>query len=120
MFTVTLHNESERTRRLPIDELRRSLVRVYGNPATRAETIDNRSAPPRAVGVVEALPPGPTRDIHVPFAYPGSIATMDHGAAQLRFCVRWESSWLRAASDPSDAVDWNPSFEPCSDLRIVK
>jgi hypothetical protein len=120
MFTLTLHNESDRERRLPIDELRRSLVRVYGNPATRAESIDNRSAPPRAVGIVEALPRGATRDIQVPFAYPASIATMEHGAAQLRFCVRWESGWLRTASYPSDAVDWNPSFELCADLRIVK
>ncbi|MBK6923610.1 MAG: hypothetical protein IPH07_39860 [Deltaproteobacteria bacterium] len=72
------------------------------------------------VGIVEALPPGATRDIQVPFAYPGSIATMEHGAAQLRFCIRWASSWLRAAGDASDGVDWNPSFEPCSELRVMK
>jgi hypothetical protein len=120
LFTVTLHNESDRERRLPLDELGRSIVRVYGNPATRAESIDNRTAPPRAVGIVEVLPPGATRDVQVPFAYPASIATLEHGVAQLRFCVRWESGWLRSASYPSGAVDWNPSFELCGDVRIVQ
>jgi hypothetical protein len=120
IFTVTLRNESDRERRVPLDELRRSLVRVYVNPATRAESIDNRGAPPRAAGIVEALPPGATRDVQVPFAYPVSIATMEHGVAQLRFCVRWESGWLRSASYPSGTIDWNPSFELCEDVRIVQ
>ena len=117
-FTVAIKNESDRERRLPFDEIRRNIVLVYGNPATRAQEVDNRTPPPRATGTVEALPPGAARSFQVVFAYPASIATMAQGVALLRFCIKWESGWLRSATYPAGAYDWNPSFQLCRDLRI--
>ncbi len=118
-FTVTLRNESPSSRNLPLDELKRSIVLVYGNPETKEQEIDNKSPPPRRVGIVEMLPPGEQRQFQVIFAYPANIAPIKNGVANLRFCVRWESTWLRAATYPTDSYDWNPTFQLCRDLKIV-
>jgi len=118
-FTVTMKNESERSRKLPFDELRRTTVLVYGNPDTKAQEVDNESPPPRRVGLVETLPAGEQRAFQVVFAYPARIAPLKDGAVRLRFCVRWEAAWLRAASYTADAYDWNHSFQLCRDLQIT-
>lgn len=119
-FTVTLKNESPTSRKLPFDELKRTIVLVYGNPETKQQEIDNKSPPPRRVGIVETVPPGEQREFQVLFEYPAQIAPLKDGSVQLRFCVRWESAWLRSASYPADSYDWNPSFQLCRDLQIVR
>ena len=118
-FTVTLKNESPQGRKLPLDELRRAIVLMYGNPETKAQEVDNKSPPPRRAGIVETLAPGEQRAFQVIFAYPARIAPLKDGSVLLRFCVRWESTWLRAASYTTGAYDWNPSFQLCRDLQIV-
>lgn len=118
-FTVTMKNESPASRKLPFDELRRTIVLVYGNPDTKEQEVDNESPPPRRVGLVEKLPPGEQRQFQVVFAYPARIATLKNGSVRLRFCVRWEAAWLRVASYTADTCDWNQSFQLCRDLQIT-
>jgi hypothetical protein len=118
-FTVSLTNESGGGRTLPFDELRRNIVLVYRNPSSGAEIIDNRTPPPRRVGVVEELPQGETKTFQVVFAYPESIATMREHVAALQFCVKWESGWLRSSTYAPGAYDWNESFELCREIRIL-
>ena len=118
-FTVSLKNESGRRRILPFDELRRSVVLVYRNPSTGQEIIDNRTPPPKRDGAVEGMSPGETKTFQVVFDYPESIATFHDHVARLRFCVRWENRWLRAATYAPGAYDWNESFEVCREVGIV-
>lgn len=119
-FTVTLKNESGRKTNLPFDELRRNIVLIYRNPATRAEIIDNRSPPPKLDGSVEELAPGESKKFQVIFDYPAEIATMKDRVALLRFCVKWDNGWLRKAAYAAGAYDWNESFELCNEIRIVE
>jgi len=118
-FTVSLKNESGKTRALPFDELRRNIVTIYRNPVTSAEIIDNRTPPPKFDGSVEALAPGQNKTFLVIFEYPASIATMNNGVAVLQFCVKWESDWLRKSAYAPGVYDWNESFELCREIRIV-
>lgn len=118
-FTVTLKNESPDTHKLPFDELRRTIVLVYGNPETKEQEVDNHSPPPRRVGLVETVPPGEQREFQVVFEYPARIAPLKDGGVHLRFCVRWESAWLRAATYTTERYDWNPSFQLCRDVHVV-
>ena len=118
-FTVSFRNESDRTRSLPFDELRRNTSLVYRNPATDAEVFDNRTPPPKLDGSVEGLAPGETKTFEVVFAYPAQIATMEKRVAVLQFCVKWETDWLRGAAYAPGAYDWNPSYELCNEIRIV-
>jgi hypothetical protein len=117
-FNVSVKNESDRTRSLPFDEMRRNIVSIYRNSAG-AERVDNRTPPPKAVGTVEALPPGVTKSFQVVFEYPASIAIMKKREALFQFCIKWESAWLRSTAYAPDAYDWNPSFELCREIRII-
>lgn len=117
-FTLTLKNESDRPRSLPFDEISRNTVRVYGNPATRAQVVDNRAPPPKLDGEVEPLAPGGAKSFQIVFAYPAGIATMNQGVADLRFCAKWEAAWLRSTSYQAGSYDWNASFQLCRNLRI--
>jgi hypothetical protein len=118
-FTVSLKNESDQTKILPFDELRRNAVTKYRNPATAAEFVDNRTPPPKLDGSVQKLPPGKTKTFEVVFEYPARIATMKDRVAVLWFCVKWESNWLRKTAYAPGAYDWNESFELCREIRIV-
>jgi len=118
-FTVSLKNESDGTRILPLDELRRNVVLVYRNPSTGAEVVDNRTPPPKRDGSVEALAKGEAKTFQVVFAYPQTIAVMRDHVAVLQFCVKWVGSWLRASTYAPGAYDWNESFELCREIRIL-
>jgi hypothetical protein len=118
-FTVSLKNESEDTKTLPFDELRRNVVLNYRNQETAAEYSDNRTPPPKFDGAVQVLPPGKTKKFEVVFDYPAGIATMKNRVAVLWFCVKWESKWLRKSAYAPGAYDWNESFELCREIRIV-
>lgn len=118
-FTVSLKNESGKKRVLPFDELRRSTVRVYRNPATGAEIVDNRTPPPKRDGSVDEIAPGATRTFQVVFEYPKSIAVMKERVAVLQFCVKWDATWLRANTYTPGSYDWNESFEICRQIRIL-
>lgn len=119
-FTVALTNESDDSKLLPFDELRRNTVLVYRNLATGAEIIDNRTPPPKRDGSVEKLAPGETKTFQVVFEYPARIATMEDRVAVLQFCAKWEASWLRTSAYTSRAYDWNESFEVCREIRITE
>ena len=107
-------------RKLPLDELKRNIVLAYGNPETKEQEVDNQTPPPRRVGIVETVPPGEQREFQVVFAYPAKIAPLTNDVVNLRFCIRWESTWLRAASYTADAFDWNPAFQLCRNVQIVR
>lgn len=119
-FTVSIKNESASMRTLALDELRRSLVLVYRNPATAAEKTDNRTSPPKLGSSVEKLAPGETKSFQVVFEYPADIARMKDHVTLLRFCVKWESAWLRKSAYAPGAYDWNESFELCREIRILE
>lgn len=118
-FTISLKNESGSKKILPFDELRRNIVLIYRNSVTAAEIIDNQSPPPKLDGSVEELVPGETKAFPVIFDYPARIATMSDRIAVLRFCVKWDSVWLRKSAYVLGAYDWNESFELCREIRIV-
>lgn len=118
-FTVSLTNESRNARTLPFDELRRNIVRIYRNPDMSTEIIDNRTPPPKLDGSVEQLAPGETKTFQVVFDYPASIATMTNHVALLRFCIKWESDWLRKSAYQPGSYDWNESFELCHEIRVI-
>jgi hypothetical protein len=118
-FTVSLRNDSATKRTLPLPELRENVVMKYQNPATGAEIVDNETPPPDFEGAVEDLAPGETKTFQVVFEYPERIATFKDRVAVLRFCVKWESDWLRRSAYAPGAYDWNESFELCREIRIT-
>lgn len=119
LFTVLLMNKSDRTRTLPLDELRRNIVRIYRNLATDTELIDNKIPPPKLDGSTEELAQGETKTIQLTFNYPMQIVTMKNKVAVLSFCVKWDGSWLRESAYALGAIDWNESFELCHEIQIL-
>lgn len=119
-FTVSFKNESKRTRRIPFEELRRNVITKYLNPATGAELVHNRTPPPKRNGSVEEFAPGEIKTFQVVFEYPTSIASMKDREAVIRFCIKWESQWLRKAAYADDAFDWNGSYELSEEIRILE
>ncbi|EJO80364.1 hypothetical protein FFZ99_08415 [Leptospira interrogans] len=120
LFTVSLKNESSRTIKLPLDELRRNVVLVYRNSFTGAEIIDNRTPPSKLDGSIEKLGPGETKAFQVVFAYPEVIASQKGRAEAFTFCVKWDANWLRTSAYSPNAYDWNESFLLCQEIRIVE
>jgi len=118
-FTVSLKNESGKTKTLPFDEIRENTITKYRNPDTGAEIVDNQTPPPKFNGSVEKLAPGETKTYEAVFEYPASIATMKNKVAVLQFCAKWQSDWLRKAAYAAGSYDWNESFELCREIRIV-
>jgi hypothetical protein len=118
-FTITMKNESNHSRTLPFPEIQRNTITIYRNPATGAESIDNRTPPPRMDGAVEVLAPGESKSYQLVFAYPAQIATRKDRVAVLQFCAKWEADWLRRTAYAPGSFDWNESFTLCRELRIV-
>ncbi|WP_157223051.1 hypothetical protein ACO1KB_04390 [Leptospira interrogans serovar Szwajizak] len=54
-FTISLKNESDHIKNIPLDELRRNVVLVYRNSFTGVEIVDNRTSPPKLDGLIEKL-----------------------------------------------------------------
>lgn len=118
-FTVTLKNESSKPKKLPFPEIERNTITIYRNPATGAESIDNRTPPPEMDGAVAEFAPGESKSYQVVFEYPADIATRANRVALLHFCVKWDAGWLRGSAYAPGAFDWNESFELCRELRIT-
>jgi hypothetical protein len=118
-FTVSLRNESDKPKTLPLPEIGRHSVTKYRNPETQAEVVDNRTPPPRLNGAVETLAPGESKHFQVVFEYPARIATRKANVEILQFCVAWNHDWLRKSAYVPGSYDWNESFEVCREIRIV-
>ena len=118
-FTVSLKNESAKSKRLPLPEISRHCVTKYRNPETGVEIVDNRTPPPRLNGAVETLAPGESKHFQVVFEYPARIATRKATVEILQFCVAWNHDWLRKSAYAPGSYDWNESFEVCREIRIV-
>lgn len=118
-FTVTLKNESSKQQTIPFDELQRNTITKYRNPDTGAEIVNNRTPPPKQDGAVLVLAPGETKSFQVVFEYPAKLQDLKNKVAELSFCVKWESSWLRKQAYAPDAYNWNESFELCREIRIT-
>lgn len=119
LFTVTMTNRTDRVLVLPLDEMQRAVARVYVNPHTLGRMIDNKRRPPRTSALLESVSPGDARSFQVPFEFPERISTSIDGQADIRFCVRWEDSWLRNCTNAGIDCTWNKTFEICSDIKIL-
>ena len=118
-FTVSLKNESDKTKKLPLPEITQGCITKYRNPDTGAEFVDNRTPPPRLDGAVEALAPGQTKSFQVVFEYQPQIAERKNGGAVIQFCAVWNRDWLRKAAYTAGAYNWNESFELCREVQIL-
>ncbi len=118
-FTISMKNGSDSDKQIPFDEISRNTVMIYRNPATEKEILDNRVPPPKEEGIVEKFSPGEIKSYQVVFAYPESLAQYENKVAQLQFCVKWDNKWLRVSTYPSNAFDWNESFELCRNIEIT-
>lgn len=118
-FTVTMKNESSQTLHLPFDEISRNTVLVYRHPVTHEVSLDNRTPPPRKQGLVTELLPGALQSYQVVFEYPQQMAAIANGVAEVQFCVRWQSDWLRQNSYEPGSYNWNESFELCQQVKIM-
>jgi hypothetical protein len=118
-FTVSVRNNSDKPRALPLPEIRRHCVTKYRNPETGAEFVDNRTPPPKLDGAVETVAAGETKQFKVIFEYPERIAARKDATSIFQFCVAWNREWLRKSAYTPGSYDWNESFELCREIRIV-
>lgn len=118
-FTITVKNETDSNVVIPFDEISRNRIRIYRNPETGAEYINNRTPPPRAEGIVADFSPNESKSFQAVFDFPEAIAKFTDKKTTIQFCVQWEKKRLRSATYTENSFDWNEDFEICQEIVII-